>query len=179
MVKKIALGLVVVVLALLAFAATRPDTFRVERSTTIKAPPAKVFALLNDFQKFGAWSPWEKLDPAMKRTFSGPASGPGSVYAWEGNDAVGAGRMEILQTVPDSKVVIKLDFLKPFEAHNTTEHTLQSQGDQTTITWAMFGPHPYLMRVIGLFVSMDSMVGKDFEQGLANLKRVAEQSGPT
>jgi uncharacterized protein YndB with AHSA1/START domain len=179
MVKKIALGLVVVVLALLAFAATRPDTFRVQRSTTIKAPPAKVFALLNDFQKFGAWSPWEKLDPTMKRTFSGPASGPGSVYGWDGNDAVGVGRMEILQAVPDNKVVIKLDFLKPFEAHNTTEHTLQSRGDQTTVTWAMYGPHPYLMRVIGLFVSMDSMVGKDFEQGLANLKRVAEQSGPT
>src|SRR3990167_6819746 len=175
MVKKIALGLVVVVLALLAFAVTRPDTFRVERSTTIKAPPAKVFALLSDFQKFGAWSPWEKQDPAMKRTFSGPASGPGSVYAWEGNDAVGAGRMEILQAVPDSKVVIKLDFLKPFEAHNTTEQTLQSQGGQTTVTWAMHGPSPYMMKVIGVFVSMDSMVGKDFELGLSNLKREAEK----
>lgn len=179
MFKRISLGLVIVVVALLAFAASRPDTFRVERRITIKAPSSKVFALLSDFQKFGAWSPWEKLDPAMKRTFSGPASGPGSVYAWEGNDAVGAGRMEILQTVSDAKVVIKLDFLKPFEAHNTTEHTLQSQGEQTTVTWAMYGPNPYLMKLIGIFVSMDSMVGKDFEQGLANLKRVAEQPDPS
>ncbi len=175
MLKKIALGLLVAIVALLAFAATRPDSYQMQRSITIQARPAKVFALLNDFQKFGTWSPWEKLDPGMKRTFSGPASGVGSVYAWEGNDAVGAGRMEILQTVPDSKVVIKLDFLKPFEAHNTTEHTLQSQGGQTTVTWAMHGPSPYLMKLIGIFVSMDSMVGKDFEQGLANLKRVAEK----
>lgn len=175
MLKKTALGLLVAVLALLAFAASRPDNFRVQRSITIQAPPAKVFALLNDFQKFGSWSPWEHLDPAMKRNFSGPASGPGSVYAWEGNDAVGAGRMEILQTVPDAKVVIKLDFIKPFEGHNTTEHTLQAQGGQTTVTWAMHGPSPYMMKVIGVFVSMDRMVGKDFESGLAKLKRVAEQ----
>lgn len=175
MFKKIALGLLAAIVALLAFAATRPDTFQMQRSITIAAPPAKVFVLLNDFQKFGTWSPWEKLDPAMKRTFSGPASGMGSVYAWEGNDAVGAGRMEILQTEPDAKVVIKLDFLKPFEAHNITEQTLQSQGGQTTITWAMRGPSPYMMKVIGIFVSMDSMVGKDFELGLSNLKREAEK----
>ena len=175
MFKKIALGLLVAIVALLAFAATRPDNFRVERSTTIKAPPAKVFALLNDFHKFGSWSPWEHLDPGMKRTISGPTSGVGSVYAWDGNDAAGAGRMEILQSVPDSKVVIKLDFIKPFEGHNTTEHTLQGQGDQTTVTWAMHGPSPYLMKLIGIFVSMDSMVGKDFERGLSNLKREAEK----
>ncbi|MDP2369703.1 SRPBCC family protein [Rhodoferax sp.] len=140
MFKKIAFGLVAVVVVLLAFAATRPDTFRVQRSTTIKVPPAKLFALLSDFQKFGAWSPWEKLDPAMKRSFSGPASGPGSVYAWEGNDAVGAGRMEILQTVPDSKVVIKLDFLKPFEAHNTTG---KSGRPATTLAATLLRPEVY------------------------------------
>ena len=111
----------------------------------------------------------------MQRTHSGANSGVGAVYAWEGNDAAGAGRMEILQSVPDSKVVVKLDFIKPFAARNTTEHTLQLQGDQTSITWAMHGPSPYLMKVIGIFVSMDSMVGKDFERGLINLKREAEK----
>ena len=160
---------------LLLYAATSPDTFRVERSASIKAPPEKIYALINDFHQFGAWSPWEQLDPQMKRSYSGAASGKGAVYAWQGNKEVGAGRMEIMDAVAPSKVLIKLDFLQPFEAHNTTEYTLRTQGDATTVTWAMHGPSPYIAKVMGIFASMDSMVGKDFEKGLAKLKAEAEK----
>ena len=176
MFKKILGVVAVLVVLLLAFAATRPDTFRVERATVVKAPPDKVFAYLQDFQKFGLWSPWEKLDPAMQRTFSGPATGVGAVYAWTGNDQVGAGRMEIKAVEPNAKVNIQLDFLKPFEAHNTTDYILQPNADgTTTVTWAMYGAMPYISKLICMFVSMDALVGKDFELGLANLKAVAEK----
>lgn len=175
MVKKILLGLLVLIALVLILAVTRPDAFRVERSIAVKAEPAKVYALLNDFHQFPNWSPWRNLDPAMQTTYSGAPSGQGAVYAWTGNDAVGAGRMEILQTVPDSSVTVKLDFLKPFEAHNTTQYTLVSNGGTTTVTWAMFGPSPYISKVMGVFVSMDSMIGKDFERGLARLKALAEK----
>lgn len=175
MIKKI-LGVIAVLLVLvLAYAATLPDSFRVERSTVIKAPPEKVFAYLNDFQKFGAWSPWEHIDPEMKRFFSGPATGVGSVYEWSGNGEVGAGRMEITDQVPNAKVTIKLDFLKPFKTENITDYTLQAVPEGTSVTWAMSGSSPYIAKVIGVFVSMDKMVGKDFERGLANLKAVAEK----
>jgi uncharacterized protein YndB with AHSA1/START domain len=175
MFKKIAIVVVVLVAALLVFAATKPDTFRVQRAASIKAPPEKVFALLNDFQRWEAWSPWEKKDPAMKRTFSVVTSGKGAQYAWEGNREVGQGRMEIAESVPPSKVTIKLDFLKPFEAHNTVEFTLDPKGDATNVTWAMQGDTPYLAKIIHVFIDMDSMVGKDFEAGLANLKTLAEK----
>ncbi len=175
MVKKILLGLLAAIVLLLIYAATRPDTFRVERSITVTAAPDKVFALLNDFHQFPSWSPWQDLDPAMKVTHSGAASGPGAVYEWSGNSAVGAGRMEILKTEPAAKVTVKLDFLQPFEGHNTTEYTVASAAGTTTVTWAMFGPSPYISKVMGIFVSMDSMIGKDFERGLAKLKAVAEK----
>jgi uncharacterized protein YndB with AHSA1/START domain len=175
MFKKIAIVVVVLVAALLAFAATKPDTFRVERSATIKAPPEKIFPLLNDFQRWETWSPWEKKDPAMKRTFSVVSGGKGAVYSWEGNKEVGQGRMEISDSVPPSRLAIKLDFLKPFEAHNMVEFTLAPQGDATSVTWAMQGPSPYFMKIMHVFLDMDSMVGKDFEAGLANLKAVAEK----
>lgn len=175
MVKKIFLGLLAAIALLLLFASTRPDSFRVERSISIQAEPAKVYALLNDFHHFPSWSPWQHLDPAMQTTHSGAASGQGAVYAWTGNDAVGSGRMEIVQTVPNASVTIRLDFLKPFEAHNTTQYSLASNGGTTTVTWAMFGPSPYISKLMGVFVSMDSMIGKDFERGLAKLKAVAEK----
>ena len=176
MIKKTLGAFALLLVLLLAFAATRPDNFRVERATVIKAPADKVFTFLNDFQKFGAWSPWEKLDPAMQRTFSGPATGVGSVYAWSGNDDVGAGRMEIIGVEPAAKVTIKLDFLKPFESRNTTDYILQPGTDgTTTVTWAMYGPMPFVSKVMGVFVSMDAMIGKDFERGLANLKAVSEK----
>src|SRR5207244_9369629 len=128
----IAIVVVVLVVALLVFAATKPDTFRVQRSASIKAPPEKIFALINDLHSWGAWSPWEKMDPAMKRTHSGAANGKGAVYEWEGNHNVGKGRMEITETSPRSKDVIKLDFVKQFEAHNIAEFTLQGKRDSTT-----------------------------------------------
>ena len=175
MIKKIALGVIFVIGLLLIFALTRPDNFRVERSITVQAPAAKIFPLLNDFRQFSSWSPWQKLDPAMQVTHSGPASGPGAVYTWKGNSDVGAGRMEVLKQVPDTNVIVKLDFLEPFEGHNTSEYTLKPAETGTTVTWAMYGPSPYISKLMGIFVSMDSMIGKDFERGLANLKAVAEK----
>ena len=155
-------------------ATTKPDTFSVQRSATIKAPPEKIFAVLNDFHRWTEWSPWEKLDPAMKRTLGGATAGKGATYAWEGNSKAGAGRMEIVESAPPGKVGIQLDFIKPFESHNLTEFTLVPQGDSTQLNWAMRGPTPFISKLMQVFVSMDSMIGKDFEQGLANLKAVTE-----
>ena len=175
MIKTVAIAVVFLVGAVLVFAATRPDVFRVQRAASIKAPPEKIFPLINDFSRWGAWSPYEKKDPAMKRSLSGPAAGKGAVYAWEGNGEVGQGRMEIADAAAPSRVTLKLDFVKPFEAHNVVDFTLEPQGDATNVTWAMHGPMPYISKVITLFVDMDRMVGKDFEAGLANLKAVAEK----
>ncbi|MCM5679746.1 SRPBCC family protein [Schlegelella sp. S2-27] len=162
-------------IGVLIYAATLPDTFRIERSTTIDAPPATVHPYINDFHRWTAWSPWEKKDPAMQRTHSGAPAGKGAVYAWDGNSDVGQGRMEIVESNEPSRVQIQLDFLKPFEAHNTAEFTLAPAGSGTLVTWSMHGPAPYLSKLMQVFVSMDRMVGPDFEAGLANLKRVAEQ----
>jgi uncharacterized protein YndB with AHSA1/START domain len=175
MIKTILIVVVVLIVALLVFAATKPDTFRVQRSASINAPPETIFSHINDLKSWSTWSPWEKMDPAMKRTYSGAASGKGAVYEWEGNNQVGKGRMEIAETSPPSKVSIKLDFFKPFEAHNMAEFTLESKAGSTNVTWAMYGPSPYMAKIIHVFVSMDSMVGKQFEAGLANLKAVAEK----
>jgi uncharacterized protein YndB with AHSA1/START domain len=164
----------VVVGAVLIYAATKPDTFRIQRAINIKAPPERIFAILNDFRRWSAWSPWEKLDPELKRTYSGEASGKGAVYAWEGNRKVGAGRMEIIDAPPPSRVAIKLDFIRPFEAHNTAEFTLEPKGDATTVTWEMHGPNLFIAKVMSVFLDMDKMIGKDFETGLANLKAAAE-----
>jgi hypothetical protein len=176
MLKIIAIIIVaVLIIGVLIFAATRPDMFRVQRSVSIKAPPEIIFAFINDFNRWDAWSPWEKKDPAMKRTFGATASGTGAVYSWEGNKNVGHGSMEIVESTPSSLVRITLDFLKPFEAHNIAEFALAAQGDTTNVTWAMYGPANFIAKLIGVFVSMDRMVGKDFEAGLANLKAVAEK----
>ena len=175
MLKKIAIVVVVAIAAFLAFAATKPDTFQVQRSTVIKAPPDKIFALIQDFHHWGVWSPYEKRDPDMKRTYGGPESGKGSMYAWEGNSKVGAGRMEILDATAPSKVTIKLDFIKPFEGHNTAEFTMIPQSDATNVTWAMYGPNPYIAKVMQSVFNMDEMIGKDFAAGLANLKTAAEK----
>jgi hypothetical protein len=175
MIKKIAVAIAVLIAGVLIFAATKPDTFRVERSAAIKAPPEKIFAILNDFQKWGAWSPWEKKDLAMKRTFGATTSGKGAKYAWEGNKDVGKGSMEIAESSPSSKLTIKLDFIEPFEGHNIVEFTLEPKGDSTNVSWTMHGPMPFISKVISVFCSMDSMIGKDFEAGLANLKAAAEK----
>ena len=175
MLKIIAIVVAVLIAGILIFAATKPDTFRVQRSASIKAPPDKVFALINDFKAWGAWSPWEKKDPAMKRTFGAVTSGKGAQYAWDGDKNVGQGSMEITESTSPSKIALKLDFLKPFEAHNIVEFTLAVQGDTTNITWVMHGPANFISKLMQVFVNMDNMVGKDFEAGLANLKAAAEK----
>jgi uncharacterized protein YndB with AHSA1/START domain len=175
MIKTIAIVLGLLIAALLIYAATKPDSFRIERSTTIKAPPEKVFALINDFHQWEAWSPWEKIDPALKRTYSGAPNGKGAVYEWDGNKDIGQGRMEITESTPASKVALKLDFVKPFEAHNMVDFTLARQGDLTTVTQAMYGPSPYISKLMTTFFSMEKMVGGKYEEGLANLKVLAEK----
>lgn len=176
MLKKIAYSVVAVVGALLLYAATKPDTFRVQRSISVQAPPEKIFALLNDFHQSVSWSPYEKKDPAMKRVFSGPESGKGAIYSFEGNKEVGKGRLTITETTPSSKIVIALDFEEPFEGHNIVEYTLDARGGSTDVTWAMHGQQPYIGKVISLFIDCDTMIGKDFEVGLANLKALSETS---
>jgi hypothetical protein len=175
MLKKIAIVLIILVAVILVYAATKPDAFSVQRTTSINAPAEKIYPLINDFHKWGAWSPYEKKDPAMKRTYSGAASGKGSAYSWEGNREVGKGSIEITETSPPSKVQIKLDMLEPIEGHNVVEFSLEPKGDVTNVTWAMHGPSPYISKVIGVFINMDNMIGKDFEAGLANLKAMAEK----
>src|SRR3954462_1535863 len=167
--------LAIAVAIILILAATKPNTFSVRRATTVKAPPDRIFPLINDFHQWGTWSPYENKDPAMKRSYSGAASGEGAVYAWEGNKNVGSGRMEILDSSAPSKTVIKLDFFAPFEAHNTAEFTMLPQGDATNVTWLMHGPLPFMGKIMHVFINMDRMVGKDFEIGLANLKRLTEK----
>ncbi len=170
--------LIVIALAIgiiLALAFTKPATFSVRRSITIQAPPQKILPLVHDFRNWVQWSPWEKLDPAMQKTYGGPTSGVGHTYAWEGNKKVGSGRMEITEVVPASKVVLKLDFLAPFEAHNMTEIAFVPRGDQTDVTWNMYGPNTFMTKVMQVFMSMDRMVGKDFESGLAAMKVAAEK----
>ncbi len=174
MLTNILIVVVIAIVALLAYAYTRPDTFTVQRSASIKAPPEKIAALIDDFHAWTAWSPWEKRDPNLKRTYSGPAKGKGAVYEWDGNSKVGTGRMEILETAP-SKVGIKLDFLKPFEGHNIATFTMVPAGDATNVTWNMSGPMAFIPKVMGVFMSMDKMIGNDFEAGLASLKTIAEK----
>jgi uncharacterized protein YndB with AHSA1/START domain len=175
MLKNIAIVVAVLFAGLLAFAATRPDTFHVQRTTSIKAPPDKVFAAINDFHRWPSWSPYEGRDPAMKRTYDGAPAGKGAVYTWDGNSQVGKGRMEIVDTTAAEKVAIKLDFFEPFEGHNQALFTMKPQGDTTQVTWAMDGPLAFVPRVMGIFMSMDNMIGKDFEAGLANLKTQSEK----
>jgi len=172
--KTVGIVLVLLIAGVGVFAATRPDSFRVQRTASIKAPPEKIYALITDLKGWKAWSPYEKKDPAMKRTLSGAPSGKGAIYEWDGNKDVGKGRMEIADTTPPSKVLIKLDFIAPFEGHNTAEFDLQGKGDTTDVTWAMYGPSPFVAKVMGMFFNMDKMIGSDFESGLANLKAIAE-----
>jgi uncharacterized protein YndB with AHSA1/START domain len=173
--KTVSIVVVVAIAAVLIYAATRPDDFSVQRSVSIKAEPAKIYPMLVDFRQWPAWSPWEKLDPTMKRTLSGATTGPGAVYAWDGSGKVGAGRMEIKDAAAPSKVVIQLDFIRPFEGHNITDFTLAPRADSTEVTWLMRGPAPFVSKLMGVFVDMDKMIGKDFEAGLANLKAAAEK----
>lgn len=175
MIRFIFIVVVVAIVAVLIYAATKPDHFRIERSIVIKATPEAIFPWVNDFRKWEAWSPWEKIDPNLTRTYGGTASGVGAVYEWSGNKEIGQGRMEIVESMPSSKVVLKLDFMKPFEAHNMVEFVLVAQGDSTRVTQAMYGPSPYVSKLMTLFFSMEKMVGSKYEEGLASLKALAEK----
>ena len=174
MLKRIAVVVVVLVVAVLGFAATRPDTFEVKRTIRIKAPPDRIYSFVNAFHRWGAWSPYEKRDPDMKRIYSGATDGKGAVYEWDGDSEVGKGRMEITDAAPPSRVTIKLDLAKPMEAHNTAEFMLAPEDGATDVTWSVRGPTPFVAKVMRLFLNVDSAVGKDFEAGLANLKTLAE-----
>ena len=171
-------GFVVVLVVLLAgvlgYAATRPDTLRVERSTTINAPADKIAPLISDLHRWKEWSAYETKDPGMTRTYSGANAGVGAVYTWEGDSNVGSGRMEIV-AASAARVRIKLDFTAPLEGHNVAEFALEPSGNSTNVRWVMEGPSPYIGKVLGLFIDMDKMVGQDFETGLANLKAIAEK----
>lgn len=174
MLKPIVIAVVVLIVAILVYAATKPDQFRIERSIRIQASPEKIAALINDFHQWTNWSPWEKLDPDMKRSFAGAPSGKGAEYGWDSAGKAGVGRMVILETTP-AKTTIRLEFIKPFAAVHTAEFSMTPQGDATTLNWAMFGTDPYIGKVICLFFNRDKMVGGDFESGLANLKALAEK----
>jgi uncharacterized protein YndB with AHSA1/START domain len=172
----IVIVLVALIVAPLVYAAMKLDTFRVQRSASINAPPEKIFALIEDYHRWPAWSPYEKLDPAMQRTYSGAAHGAGAVYEWEGNKKAGQGRMEMTNVTPPSQITINLDFVRPFRAHNIVVFTLTPTGASTHVTWAMHGHLPYMAKVMHVLFNMDRMVGKDFETGLTNLKAIAETS---
>jgi len=175
MLNAIALLAIAAIALLLIYAATRPDHFRVTRTSVIKAPAPKIYALINDLKSFNNWNPYEKKDPSVKGSYSGALSGVGAAYAWDSRK-VGAGRMEITATDPPHKLTMKLDFIKPFKAQNTAEFTLQPQGENLTVViWALFGPSPFLSRLMGVVIDMDNMIGKDFEAGLANLKALTER----
>jgi len=167
--------LVVIIAAVLIYAATRPNDFVVTRSAGIKAPAEAIFPLINDFRRWPEWSPYEKLDPDVKRTLSGADSGKGAAYAWEGNSKAGKGRMEITGSAPSSLVSLKLDFEKPFRASNTVDFSLSPSGDGTTVTWAMRGARPLIAKLMGLFMNFDTLIGRDFEAGLDNLRRATER----
>jgi uncharacterized protein YndB with AHSA1/START domain len=175
MLKKILVVLAVLVAGVLAVAATRPDSFEVRRSAVIQAPADKLFPMIDDLHAWAAWSPYEKLDPQMKKTFEGPPAGKDAAYGWQGNSKAGAGRIRIVESVPSSRIGLELTMLEPWEARNDVSFTFQPKGAGTEVTWAMRGKANLMVRVMGLFVDMDQMVGKDFAEGLANLKALAEK----
>jgi hypothetical protein len=175
MVIKILIGLAILIAIFAIIVAMRPSEFAISRSATMTAPPPMVFAQVNDFHKWGAWSPWEKKDPAMKRTFEGPPAGIGSAYRWAGNKDVGEGGMTITESRPSNLIRIKLEFLKPMTATHTAEFTFKPQGaDRTDVTWTMTGRHNFMGKAFCMFMNMDKLVGPDFEQGLAGMKSVVE-----
>jgi uncharacterized protein YndB with AHSA1/START domain len=172
---KIIIGVAVVIVAILVFAATRPSTFYVQRSADIKAKPEKIFALINDFHNWDSWSPNDMADSTIKRTYTGPASGQGAISDWDSSGRAGKGHMEIMESVPPTKISVMVDFAKPIKAHNLNEFTLEPAGDSTRVTWSIKGTNFYPMKVMGIFMNMENMFGKHFHTGLNNLKTIAEK----
>ena len=179
MLTKIVIGGVVVLGVFAVVVAMRPSDFRVERSAVVSAPAPVVFAQVNDLHNWDAWSPFAKLDPAAKQTFEGPRAGTGAAFAWAGNKQVGEGRMTITESRPNKLVRFRLDFLKPFAVTNTAEFTFTPQGNQTAVTWSMSGRQNFMAKAFCMFMSMDKMVGGEFEKGLAQMKTVAEAANKT
>jgi uncharacterized protein YndB with AHSA1/START domain len=177
MLKKTLFALLGIIAALAVIVVLQPSDFRISRSTTIAAPAATVFEQVNDFHKWDGWSPWAKLDPNMKQSHEGAPTGVGASYWWSGNDQVGEGRMTLTESRPSEMIRIKLEFLKPFAATNTAEFSFKPDGNQTTVTWSMFGSNNFMAKAFGLVMNMDKLVGADFEKGLAQLKTVAETAG--
>jgi hypothetical protein len=175
MFKKILIGLVIIIAGVFIVAAFQPTDFKVTRTASMAAPAATVFGHVNDLHQWEAWSPWAKLDPAMKLTFEGPAAGTGAVYAWASEDSkVGQGRMTITESRPHELVRMKLEFIKPFAATSEAEFTFKEDSTQTAVTWSMTGQRNLMFKAIGLFMNCDEMIGGDFEKGLASLKSVVE-----
>lgn len=174
MLTKVLVAIAVIVVVLVIVVALQPSEFRVARSTTISAPPAAVFAQVNDFHRWEAWNPWGKMDPAMKQTYEGAPSGVGAVYAWAGNNEVGEGRMTITESRPSDLIRINMEFLKPFAANSTAEFTFKPEGNQTAVTWSMTGAKNFMAKAIHLFMNMDKMIGGQFDKGLADMKRLVE-----
>ncbi|HEY6769776.1 MAG TPA: SRPBCC family protein [Candidatus Sulfotelmatobacter sp.] len=164
-----------IIAALLGFAASKPNIFQIQRSIQIKAPPEKIFPFINDFHNWGSWAPQDKDDPTMVRTYSGAASGTGAVSEWKSTGTAGNGRMTIVESVPASRIAVKVDFIKPFAAHNLNEFRFEPDGEFTRVTWSMHGTNLYIMKLMSVFVNMNSIVGKHFEDGLKNLKAAAER----
>lgn len=180
MIKKLILGVLgLIILAVVVFCVVvmmQPNQFKVTRSATFNATPDAAFAQVNDFQKWGAWSPWEKLDPNMKKMVSTPSYGKGAFYQWTGNDKVGEGKMTIADSKPNESVKIDLEFIKPFAQKSVTDFTFAPQGDKTIVTWTMSGDNNFMSKAFGMFMNMDKMIGDDFERGLAQMKTVAESA---
>jgi uncharacterized protein YndB with AHSA1/START domain len=174
MIKKILIVLVIILVVFVVIVAMQPAAYRITRTATMSAPPADVFAQVNDLHKFQDWSPWAKLDPGLKQTYDGAPAGTGAIYSWEGNKKVGAGRMTITDSRTNDLVSMKLEFLKPFASTATTEFAFKPEGNQTSVTWSMFGENNFMAKAFCLFMNMDKMVGGDFERGLAQLKSLVE-----
>jgi len=179
MLKKILIAIAVIIIVFLIVVALQPAEFRVTRSANVAAPQAAVFDQVNDLHKFEKWNPWGKIDPAMKQSYEGPPAGTGAVYKWAGNNEVGEGRMTIAESRPSDLVRIKLEFLKPFASVADTEFTFKPEGDQTAVTWSMSGKNNFMAKAMCLFMSMDKMIGSQFEKGLADMKAIVEAAPKT
>lgn len=174
MLLKIIIGLAAIVIVFVVIVALQPAEFRVARSAPMAAPAPAVFAQVNDFHNWPAWSPWAKLDPAMKQSYEGAPAGSGAIYTWAGNNEVGEGRMTIIESHPSDLITITVEFFKPFAATNTAEFTFKPEGNETLVTWHMFGQKNFMAKAVHLFMNIDKMIGGEFEKGLASMKSIVE-----
>jgi hypothetical protein len=176
----IILGVIAAVVVLfILIVAARPSQFRISRSTRMSAPPERIFSQVNELRKWEAWNPWGKLDPRTKLVYDGPPAGVGASYTWAGNNQVGEGMSTIINSQPNARVLLRLDFAKPMKATNMAEFTFVPDGSQTVVTWSMTGKNNFAGKVFGLFVNCDTMIGSQFEKGLAAMKSLVESNTAT